>query len=619
MDLYNFKPQDAYDFARFVGIKTKPIGDELKFTDCPYCKGATLHKDPQTFAINLKTGAFNCKRASCGVTGNMITLARDFDFPLEKTAQEYYFPKKQYKRLKTPAEPIIPKPEAIEYLSKRGIATDTINKYQITVQTEHPNILVFPFFDGDGKLTCVKYRKTDFNKEKDKSKEWFETNTKPILFGMMQCKDFGRLVICEGQIDSLSVASAGIENAVSVPNGCNSFTWLPYCWDWINQFKEVVVFGDHERGHITLLADLQNRLNILVKHVRESDYGDCKDANEILQKYGPQQVRKCVENAVAAPIKKIIQLSDVEDVDISKLEKLRTGIEELDRLLYGGIPFGGITIVSGKPGEGKSTVSSQILARAIKQGYICFAYSGELPNYLFKAWLDFQIAGPKHVFEYKDDQFGDVRYSISKSNREMISAWYKDRCYLYDNSAIDGDETESLVETAEKAIIRYGARVILLDNLMTAIDLEMTSGNDRYERQSNFMKKLARLALKYNVIILLVAHKRKNNVSANENDEVMGSSDITNLALITIAYEKADYVKDYNGDKVYLNDGQRLLKVSKNRLFGKTETNGWIMDFDEKSKRVYGREGDRALNYSYGWCDEDEFTQLSDGDEPMFE
>jgi len=132
------------------------------------------------------------------------------------------------------------------------------------------------------------------------------------------------------------------------------------------------------------------------------------------------------------------------------------------------------------------------------------------------------------------------------------------------------------------------------------------------------MKKLARLALKYNVIILLVAHKRKNNVSANENDEVMGSSDITNLALITIAYEKADYMVEHK-EKVYLNDGQRLLKVSKNRLFGKTETNGWIMDFDEKSKRVYGREGERALNYSYGWCDEDEFTQLPDGDEPMFE
>ena len=231
-------------------------------------------------------------------------------------------------------------------MESRGISEEVAKEYEITVQTDKPNILVFPFYDEKGILQFVKYRKTDYDKEKDKNKEWCEANCKPILFGMKQCKDFSRLVITEGQVDSLSVATAGISNAVSVPTGAKGFTWVPYCWNWINQFEEIVVFGDFEKGHITLLDELSRRLKITVKHVREEDYKDCKDANEILKKCGKEQVRVCVENAVIVPMKQLIQLSDVQDVDIFKIPKLRTGIKQVDRLLYGGLPLGGVVLIS---------------------------------------------------------------------------------------------------------------------------------------------------------------------------------------------------------------------------------------------------------------------------------
>ena len=155
--------------------------------------------------------------------------------------------------------------------------------------------------------------------------------------------------------------------------------------------------------------------------------------------------------------------------------------------------------------------------------------------------------------------------------------------------------------------MQYGVRVILLDNLMTAIDLEEVHGDDKYERQSLFMKRLSRIALKHNVLILLVAHKRKNSFSQNENDEVSGSGDITNLALITLAYEKG---KD-------LDDSQRLLKVSKNRLFGKVNTTGWILEYDEKSKRIYGYGDD--VNHDYGWNKSQDGFESIDGEETPFD
>ena len=606
--MYEFNVQDAYDFARHVHAQVNEHNGELFFKTCPYCNPKPTRDNIKSFSINLETGQFKCLRASCGAHGNMVVLAKDFDFSLGSEIDEYYKPRKKFKTLKQPKQKIIPKPPALEYLKNRGIQPWVAEKYQITVQNEHENVLVFPFYDENGKLQFVKYRDTKYSKEKGGNKEWCEAGTKPILFGMNQCNDkFDQLIITEGQIDSLSVAEAGFENVVSVPTGAKGFTWIPYCWDWMNRFEEVIVFGDYEKGHISLLDELKSRLKIQVKHVREEDYLDCKDANDILRKYGIEQIKKCVDNAITIPVNRVIELADVEDVDIFKLEKLKTGIHQLDKLLYGGLPFGGVVLISGKRGEGKSTLASQIMIDAVEQEYKCFTYSGELPNYLFKAWMDFQIAGPQRVFEYQN-KFGDTNFNISKTNRELISDWYRGKYFLYDNRAIDGDEKESLVGTIESVIMQYGVRVIMIDNLMTGIDLEDVNGDDKYDRQSQFVKRLSRIALKYNVLILLVTHKRKNSFTKDENDEVSGSGDISNLAIVTLAYEKD---KD-------LDDSQRILKVSKNRLFGKVNTNGWILDFDEKSKRIYGYGDD--LNHDYGWDKQsDGFVSMDSNEETPFD
>lgn len=598
---YEFNVDDAFRFASTQGIKAKEKGNEIMFDLCPYCKGgSSAKKDKGTFSINKNSGAFNCLRASCGVAGNMVTLSKDFDFSLGNQVDEYYKPKKQYRKLKQFKEPIKPKEPAIAYLESRGISEEVANKYEITTQSNDDNILVFPFFDEKGILQFIKYRKTDFDKAKDKNKEWCEANCKPILFGMKQCVDFTRLVITEGQLDSLSVVTACIDNCVSVPTGAKGFTWLPYCWDWINQFEEVVVFGDYENGTITLLDELSKRLKCVVKHVREEDYKDCKDANELLLKYGTDHVRSCVENAISIPVNHVIELADVEDINIYDIEKLPTGIHELDRLLYGGLPFGGVCLLSGKRGEGKSTLGSQILLSALDNGYCGMAYSGELPNSMFKSWFNLQAAGPRHLFEYQD-RYGDTGYAVSKTNKKLIDNWHRGRMFMYDNKVINGDERESLLDIIEGVIMRNGVRVVLLDNLMTGIDLEVAYGSDKYERQSQFVKKLTRLALTHNVLIILIAHKRKNNFSQDENDEVSGSGDISNLATVVISYGK---------DKE-IGEVERMLTCSKNRLFGKTNTKGWITKFDEKSKRIYGN-GDN-VNREYGWnTTDDGFMQLSD-------
>lgn len=617
--LYEFKEADAYAFARHVGIRAKQRGHNLHFQTCPYCRSV---KDKDTFAIDLETGQFKCLRASCGVSGNMIQLSRDFDFSLGYAVDEFYRPKKRYKRLPTPKEPIIPKDKAVLYLESRAISAEVAKKYEITVHARHENTLVFPFFDEKGILQMIKYRDTEYfsgkkfidkdGKERKSPKEWIEENCRPILFGMKQCNDkFDRIVMTEGQLDSLSVATADIENAVSVPNGSQGMTWVPYCFDWVSRFEEIVVFGDFEKGHMTLLDDIRKRFPNKIMHVREQDYRGCKDANELLQKHGKDAVRQAVENAVPAPVNRVLSLAEVESVNIYELPKLKTGISRLDRTLYGGLPFGMVCIIAGKRGDGKSTLASQIMANAVEQDLATFSYSGELPNYLYKSWFDFQVAGRNHIIE-NQTEYGTVNRFITNKNQELINSWYLDRSYIYDNRIIDSDEKEDLLKSVEQAIMQYGIKVVLIDNLMTAMYIDELQGSDKYDKQGLFVRKLTEIAIRYDVLILLVAHRRKNNFTSDANDEISGSGDITNLAGITLSYDRGS--KD-EIDKGLMDESQRKLIIAKNRLFGKIDLKGIILNYDEKSKRIYGNGDD--VNRQFGWDRSDGFMDANNMEIPF--
>ncbi len=579
---YELKKADVYDLASKLGAETRIKGSELFFRHCPYCQGGSAH-DKDTFSINLENGAFSCFRSSCSKRGHFVEMARDFNFQLDFGDDRH----KQYKTF-VQREVVVRDP-AIDYLATRGIGKTVAQKYKITCRADRPDILVFPFFDENGTLTFIKYRNTNFVKGKSKgSKEWCESNARPILFGMDQCSGTDKLVITEGQLDSLSLAEAGINNAVSVPIGMNGFTWLDNCWEWLMRFSEIVVFGDCEKGKITLLDTLVKRLPIKVKAVQVEDYLGEKDANAILQKYGSGALRTAVDNAREIPMPFIKRLADVENVDLNTLPRIYTNITEVDRLI-GGLLFGQVILLTGKRGEGKSTLMSQFVAEALDQDYPVMCYSGELTDYHFKRWLDFQIAGPDNVTVTRNS-FGDDVYSIGESIGQKISNWYRDKAYIYDNNAIPDDEAEmeSLLVTIENAIRRYGTKLICIDNLMTAMDVSIN--DDLYRAQSDFVRKLKRIAVLHNVAIVLVAHPRKSKDSF-QNDDVSGSADITNRVDIVMSYARAD-------DKHPECDG--LLVVTKNRL------TGCCTGKDEEIKLLYSKSTKRITSIGggkrvYGW------------------
>lgn len=592
---YVFQENDALTFAREQGINVNLKSTEIVFRKCPYCGGET--NDKYKFSINRKTGMFHCFRASCNVKGNMITLAKDFDFPLgDGEVDEYYRRKRRHFSYKFSElkDKLKTTDAAKDYMGKRGISEKVLQKYNITTTSDGQSSITFPFVDPDNNVTFIKYRNP--NPKGNQSKEWSQADGKPILFGMYQCnRDNKTLIVTEGQIDSLSVDQAGIENAVSVPTGANGFTWVPYCWNWMENFEKIIVFGDHEKNHITLYDEFVSRWHSKVWHVREEDYKDCKDANEILQKYGPEQIRICIQNAISTPIPKIKKLSQVKYIDPNDIERLPTGINAIDTVLKGGMPFGQVILITGKAGDGKSTLASQLLLSAIENGYKCLAYSGELPNSLFKAWIDYQAAGYWNTKMEKPPWSTTEIPKITQSAISQISQWYDDAFWIYDDMDIENDDSEldELLPLIEGSINQYGVRVVLIDNLMTALDLvPQNDKTDKYDQQSRFMKQLVKLAMKYQILIILVAHKRKDTRFSSTNDSVSGSADITNLVSIVMSYERGN-------DPEKISEEDRVLKITKNRLFGTLCINGMVLSYEPTSKRIYKTEKEKERRY--GW------------------
>ena len=202
--------------------------------------------------------------------------------------------------------------------------------------------------------------------------------------------------------------------------------------------------------------------------------------------------------------------------------------------------------------------------------------------------MDLQAAGPNNIAEnYNPD---NTKYQfVTTPIQNRLNDWYWNKMYLYDNSIIDDDEQEDLIKTITDAIMQYGIKVILIDNLMTALDLDAEEESNKFEKQSKFVNKLRKLAYKFNIIIMLVAHRRKSSMTTDVNDEVSGSGDITNMATVVVSYDR---------DKE-LDQSQRRLVLSKSRIVGKLNYEGYILQYDEKSKRIFSNADE--LHRKFGW------------------
>lgn len=518
----------------------KVKGDEIVPLYCPVCHGGE-HGDRETFAINIGSGLACCKRGSCNWRGGYERLARMFgedgSFKGDSLGVSFSRQKKQYS---LPNLELLPPTEDIyEYFVKRKIQKATVDDFGIS--SDASGNIVFPFRQ-DGKLVYAKYRAPRKPSPGD-IKEWQHPGAKPVLFGMDMCSFSQRLVITEGQIDAMSLYESGIRNTVSVPSGCENMEWIDNCWDWLERFQEILLFGDNDEPGRKMVDTLVRRLgedrcSLVMEYpviTFRGETRESKDANEILYVLGPDALQKMEREAQPVPLKGLIDLADVTPIDPNSVHRIRTMIPMLDESV-GGLMEGSVTILTGKAGNGKSTLNGQLLLAAIEQGNSVCAYSGELRKDKFQEWIHFQAAGSEYIGLKEDPVRGKLVPHVPYLTQERIRDFYRGKFFLFDNNEItEANQAQSILRVFTMAHRRYGCKLFLVDNMMTAL----SDSDEETKAQSKFVNSLKKFAVRYGVHILVVAHPRKTKFGeALRNDDVSGSSAIGNMADTVIVVER---------------------------------------------------------------------------------
>jgi KaiC. len=132
-------------------------------------------------------------------------------------------------------------------------------------------------------------------------------------------------------------------------------------------------------------------------------------------------VLKAIEDARDVPITDVIDMADVEDYDISGAEKIKSGINGLDKWIAGWV-LGTVNVITGINGSGKSTFVNQVcVCEALSQGYNAFIMSGELTKPQLRNWIEYPMAGPQNVTEKDNGANQPTTYYVSKAVKERCA------------------------------------------------------------------------------------------------------------------------------------------------------------------------------------------------------
>ena len=217
-----------------------------------------------------------------------------------------------------------------KFLNDRGITNEVIDRNKI-VSSDDNRSIIFPYIK-DGQFMNYKMRGVDgkfFSQAKD---------AKPIIYNYDGVKGQSSIVICEGEIDSLSWEVAGISFHTSVNMGApnvgdksidKKLECLTTCYDIFDEASKIYIATDNDDNGRNLEKELIRRFG--ADKCRLVDLRPFKDANEVLVQEGIESLQKRLKMAEAPKVEGVFEVDDVFE---SMLDGLRMVKKEAQLLIY---------------------------------------------------------------------------------------------------------------------------------------------------------------------------------------------------------------------------------------------------------------------------------------------
>ena len=279
----------------------------------------------------------------------------------------------------------------------------------------------------------------------------------------------------------------------------------------------------------------------------------------------PQKPKYEIKDEIPELGEKWLSLSSISKLDLTKLEKVKTGYYELDKRI-GGLHMSEVTILSGSNSSGKSSWINSLLLNILEQGYKLALWSGELRADILKTWIQMPAAGAHNLLPSK---YEEGRYYVPDNVGARIDEWFDGKFYLYNNEY--GTQIEQILHDMD-ILLKVGVKVFILDNLMS-MNINLLEG-DKNDKQKNAILQIKDFAMTNQVHILLVAHPRKAMAFLRKTD-ISGTADISNAVDNVFIMHRVndDFIHAvtdfYGAAKVQpLLQFGNVLSVEKNRMYG---------------------------------------------------
>ena len=204
------------------------------------------------------------------------------------------------------------------------------------------------------------------------------------------------------------------------------------------------------------------------------------------------------------------KLKEVEGIDATRIS---TGIDELDRVLGGGLVKGSLVLVGGEPGIGKSTLILQICDQIIGEGKVLYV-SGEESAEQVKIRAD--------------------RLNINNDNIMFLG--------------------ETDIDIIQEAILNTNPKLVIIDSIQTMYSEDITSAAGTVSQVREITARIMRICKENNITTIIIGHVTKDG----------------NIAGPRVLEHMVDTVLYLEGERYF---SYRMLRSVKNR-FGSTNELG---------------------------------------------